>query len=139
MYPQQKCDYSALYPQARTCIYTGHACRHLPSEVPWISKDRLLRTGFTWVRLQQPREQHYLFLPVSAGFLWVQTMVWSQCLRFFYVRTDVDACDCTWGLYKHHNKVSLKADSGRKIPCLIGELNLHWYCAWLFSPTAMLY
>ena len=23
-------------------IYTGHACRHLPSAVPWISKDRLL-------------------------------------------------------------------------------------------------
>ena len=24
-------------------IYIGHACRHLPSAVPWISKDRLLR------------------------------------------------------------------------------------------------
>ena len=23
-------------------IYTGHACRHLPSAVPWISEDRLL-------------------------------------------------------------------------------------------------
>ena len=26
-------------------VYTGHACRHLPSAVPWISEDRLLRTG----------------------------------------------------------------------------------------------
>ena len=25
-------------------IYTGHACRHLPSAVPWISEDRLLKT-----------------------------------------------------------------------------------------------
>ena len=24
-------------------VYTGHACRHLPSAVPWISKDHLLR------------------------------------------------------------------------------------------------
>ena len=24
-------------------LYTGHACRHLPSAVPWISEDRLLR------------------------------------------------------------------------------------------------
>ena len=38
LYPQQKRAYSALYPQA----YTGHACRHLPSAVPWISEGRLL-------------------------------------------------------------------------------------------------
>ena len=25
-------------------VYTGHACRHLPSAVPWISEDRLLLT-----------------------------------------------------------------------------------------------
>ena len=42
VYPQQKRDYSALHPQAWTCIYTGHACRHLPSAVPWISEDHLL-------------------------------------------------------------------------------------------------
>ena len=33
---------TALHPQAWTCIYTGHACMHLLSAVPWISKDRLL-------------------------------------------------------------------------------------------------
>ena len=27
-------DYSALHPQAWTCIYTGHGCRHLLSAVP---------------------------------------------------------------------------------------------------------
>ena len=44
LYPQQKRAYSALHPQAWTDIYTGHACRHLPSAVPWISEDRLLVT-----------------------------------------------------------------------------------------------
>ena len=38
LYPQQKRAYSALHPQA----YTGHARRHLPSAVPWISEGRLL-------------------------------------------------------------------------------------------------
>ena len=28
-------------------IYTGHACGHLPSAVPWISEDRLLCKGKT--------------------------------------------------------------------------------------------
>ena len=42
LYPQQKRAYSALHLQAWTCIYTGHACRHLPSAVPWISEDHLL-------------------------------------------------------------------------------------------------
>ena len=43
--PQQKRAYSALHPQA----YTGHACRHLPSAVPWISEDRLLNDeGSQW-------------------------------------------------------------------------------------------
>ena len=45
LYPQQKRVYSALHPQASTCIYTGHACRHLPSAVPWISEVRLLFGG----------------------------------------------------------------------------------------------
>ena len=36
LYPQQKRDYSALHPQAWT-FHTGHACRHLPSAVPWIN------------------------------------------------------------------------------------------------------
>ena len=42
LYPQQKRVYSALHPQAWTDIYIGHASRHLPSAVPWISEDRLL-------------------------------------------------------------------------------------------------
>ena len=30
------------YPRRPGPMYTGHACRHLPSAVPWISEDRLL-------------------------------------------------------------------------------------------------
>ena len=44
LYPQQEC--------AWTCIYTGHACRHLTSAVPWISKDRLLRQQCSWLLKQ---------------------------------------------------------------------------------------
>ena len=34
--------YPSLY--GPICKYTGHACRHLPSAVPWISEDRLFGT-----------------------------------------------------------------------------------------------
>ena len=60
----------------------------------------------TWVRLQQPREPRYPFLPLCAVFVCVQTMFEifkQQCLsstavfEIFVVRTDVDACDCTRG------------------------------------------
>ena len=62
LYPQQKRAYSALHPQAWTYIYTGHACRHLPSAVPWISEDRLLYKPWvpnkvTWWPLQATVQQ----------------------------------------------------------------------------------
>ena len=39
------------------------------------------------------------------------------------------------GLYGHSKRVSLKADSGRKIRCLKGYSNPCHYFAWLFSRT----
>ena len=56
VYPQQKRDYFALHPQAWTCIYTGHACRNLPSAVPWISEDRLF-SDFprSWLKMTFPQ------------------------------------------------------------------------------------
>ena len=33
-------------------VYTGHACRHLPSAVPWISEDCLLRQQCSWLLKQ---------------------------------------------------------------------------------------
>ena len=53
----------------------------------------------TFVRLQQPQEQCYPFLPVHAVFSCFRTMVWLPVLGIFIVRTDVSACDCTWVLY----------------------------------------
>ena len=42
LYPQQKCAYSAYHPQAWIYNYIQvHTSRYLPSEVPWISEDRL--------------------------------------------------------------------------------------------------
>ena len=44
--------------------------------------------------------------------------------RIFKVHTDVNACDCTWGVRTHVTESALKVDSGRKIPRRIGESNL---------------
>ena len=33
-------------------VYTGHGCKHLPSAVPWISEDRLLRQQCSWLLKQ---------------------------------------------------------------------------------------
>ena len=43
----------------------------------------------------------------------------------FNVCTDVNACNCTWGCMDTVRESALKVDSGRKIPCRTGELNLH--------------
>ena len=40
--PPQKSVPTLHYTRRPGPVYTGRACRHLPSAVPWISKDRLL-------------------------------------------------------------------------------------------------
>ena len=72
------------------------------------------------IRHSSCREQRYPFLPVCAVSSSVQTMVWlpvcavSSCVQtmvwlpvfgIFNVRTDVDTCDWTRGLYGHRQKV----------------------------------
>ena len=47
----------------------------------------------------------------------------------FSLRTDVNACDCTWGCTDTIRESSLKVDCGRKIPCRTLESNLHQGCA----------
>ena len=44
----------------------------------------------------------------------------------FNVRTDVNACACTWGCMDAVRESALKVDSGRKIPCCTRESNLCW-------------
>ena len=54
---------------------------------------------------QQPQEQRYPFLSECTVFSCVQTMVWLPAFGIFNVRTDVDACDCTRGLYRHQKSL----------------------------------
>ena len=87
-------------------------------------------------KAEQPQEQRYPFLSVCVVFSRVQTMVWLPVFGSFNVHTHVEACNCTRGLYWHHKRVctgSWDVDSGRKISCCTGDLNLHQYHAWLFS------
>ena len=84
--------------------------------------------------VQQPQEQRYPFLPVCAVFSRVHTMVWVSVSGIFDVHTDVDACDCTRGLYGHRTKVCTKVDSGRNISST-GDSNPRQYCTLLFRRT----
>ena len=76
-------------------------------------------------------------IPISmcAVFSRVQIMVWLPLFGIFNVRTDVEACDCTRGLYGHREESLHWKVTGRKIPCRIGDWNQRQYCAWLFSWT----
>ena len=56
-------------------------------------------------KAQQPQEQHYPFLSGRAVFSCVQTLLWLPVLGIFNMHTAVDACDCTWGLYRHCKRV----------------------------------
>ena len=64
-------------------------------------------------KVQQPQEQCYVFLSVCVVFT-CETMVWLPIFGIFNVCSDVDACDCTRGLYGHLSVDSLEVDSGRK-------------------------
>ena len=89
-------------------------------------------------KAQQPQVQHYPFLSVCAAFPCVQTMVWLSAFGIFSVCTDVDARDCSQGLYGHHEKKSaLTADLRREIRCCVRDSNSHQYCAWLFSQDTL--
>ena len=44
--------------------------------------------------------------------------------RIFNARTDVNACDCTWGCADTEKECALKAESGKQMPCRTGESNL---------------
>ena len=56
-------------------------------------------------KAQQLQEQHYPFLSGCAVFSCVQTLLWLPVLGIFNMCTDVDACNCTQGLYRHCKRV----------------------------------
>ena len=69
---------------------------------------------------------------VCAVFLCVQTMVWLPVFEIFNVRTDVDACDCTRGLCRPHERVCTGSWLWEKSPLPhLGLEPAHQYCTWL--------
>ena len=78
----------------------------------------------TLVRIQQPYQQCHIKksqtvapIPVfPCGKKINKKMVWVSQFGIFNVCTDVDACYCTWGLYKHHEICTESQLWGRKPP-----------------------
>ena len=71
---------------------------------------------------QQPQEERHPFLPVCAVFTCVRTMAWLPVFGLFNVRTDVDTCDCTRGLYGHRERVCSENRLWEKNPLSRGGL-----------------
>ena len=44
-----------------------------------------------------------------AAFSCVQTKAWLPMLGIFNVRTDINTCDCTRGLYRHRKRVCIES------------------------------
>ena len=60
-------------------------------------------------------------------------MVRLWVLWIFNLCTDVDACNCTCGLYEHHKTLRESAwqlTLEKKLPCHTAELNLCPHCVW---------
>ena len=53
--------------------------------------------------------------------------------------TDVDACNRAWGVHKHRQRVCVRVNCGRKIPCYTGESDLHQHHAWPLAQPAELH
>ena len=63
------------------------------------------------VRLQHLQEQPYLALPVCVWYFHASRQWYGcQCLEFLMC-ADVDACNCTWRLYRHYNRVAAGAEN----------------------------
>ena len=69
------------YTRRHGLIYTGHACRHLPSAVPWISEDHLLILGWWAMKLCDGRfGAMSTFSPISyRGLKWYEN-VCDRCV-----------------------------------------------------------
>ena len=67
-------------------------------------------------KTQHHKEHCYPFPLKGVVFLCVQTVVWLPVFGIFNTLTDVDACDCTQGLYGHHKTVCPKGQIWEKNP-----------------------
>ena len=92
----------------------------------------------TWVRAKQPQEQRYPSLSVVCSIFLCPNNAMASSVWDCNVRIDVDACDCTRGLYGHHEKVcTVNRLWGKQNPCGTRDSILHQYCAWLSSWTLL--
>ena len=82
---------------------------NLKINVCWV---KWLCTCRCWMAARRPSRQGAMLVPnsclargnglsVCAVLSCVQTMVWLPVFGGFNACTDVNACDCTWGLYGH--------------------------------------
>ena len=94
-------------------------------------------------KTQQPQKQSHPFLSVCAVFSCFKKkekekrMVWLPVFGIFNVSTNVDACDCTRGLYGHRKRVCTESWLWEKNPLPHRGLELSSLCGWLFLPNAL--
>ena len=87
------------------------------------------------VKVQQLKEQCTIPISVCRIFVYSNNGMAAR-FRILYVHTDVDACDCTEGLYEHCKTKRVCTESfiwKNKIPCQTRESNSHQYCTWPFG------
>ena len=86
-------------------------------------------------QVQEQRCLFLLLLLVCTVFLCAQTMVWLPMFEIFNMRTGVDACYCTRGLYRNRKSLHWKSTLGQESFATPGDSNKHLYCTWLLSLT----
>ena len=86
-------------------------------------------------KAQQPQEQHYPFLSVCAVFLCVQTTVWLPVFGTFNVCAEINACECTRGLYRCCKRGCTKSWLREKSLAAPGTQTCVSVVPWFFSQT----
>ena len=85
----------------------------------------LWKIWVSWVRhSRRKRSATHSYHSISACSIFMCQNNMVPSLGIFNMRTDVDACDCTRGLYGHCKESALAVDSGRKIPFSTRDSNL---------------
>ena len=85
-------------------------------------------------KAQQPQEQHYPFLSVSAVFLCVQTMVRLPVFGILKCTPTLVPAIAHRGWTDTVKESALEVDTRRKIYCHTWYSNPHQHCTWLFCP-----
>ena len=102
------------------CVLLFVLVLHCPLPELWVALP-----GSPYMGKAQPlQEQGCPFLWVCAVYSFVQTVVWLCSMMH---------ATAHGGRMDTVTESLVKADSGRKIPCCTGDLNMRQYCTWLFS------